>query len=77
MRFRPDSVSLGSSAVRRWRRGQCPIVGFTAYRRFAAMRRSAYLVWQDDEVGSNLVTIYMLFSIKRKLKKLIFINMIC
>lgn len=25
----------------------------TAYRRFAAMRRSAYLVWQDNEVGSS------------------------
>lgn len=49
----------------------------TAYRLVAAMRRSAFLVWQEYEVGSSLVTISMFFSIKRKLKTLIFINTIC
>lgn len=49
----------------------------TAYRRFAAPRRPACLVWQCGEVKNDLVTKFMLFSIKQRLNTLNFINVIC
>lgn len=49
----------------------------TAFRRFAAPRRPASLVWQCDEVTNALVTKFMLFSIKQRLNTLNFINVIC
>lgn len=48
-----------------------------AYRRFAAPRRPACLVWQCGEVGYAIVTKFMLFSIKQRLNTLNFINVIC
>lgn len=48
-----------------------------AYRRFAAPRRPAYVVWQCDGVGSAIVTKFMLFSMKQRLNTLNFINVIC
>lgn len=49
----------------------------TAYRRFAATRHHACLVWQCDEICNAIVTKFMLFSIKQRLNTLNFINVIC
>jgi len=49
----------------------------TAYRRFAAPRHHACLVWKCGDNKNALVTIFRWFCIKQRLNTLNFINVIC